>query len=140
LTAKQTAKLIHEQGGLVYIPHPFETLRSGLKNEALETIIDDIDIIEVFNARSKWIGKSREALEFAEKNNKPIASSSDSHCALGMGSSFGLIDQIPTRKTLVDLLKNGSLQKEYAPLISYLCPMVNRIVNYFPSPFRRGLG
>src|SRR5882757_1674551 len=46
LSAKQTVQAIHEQGGLVYIPHPFETVRKGLSLEALDAIAQQVDIVE----------------------------------------------------------------------------------------------
>ncbi len=127
LTAKQTVKRIHEQGGIVYIPHPFETRRQGLQFTSLQTIQEEIDIIEVFNARSKWRGKSGEALKFAEENNKAMAASSDAHCKMGLGNAFTQVSQIPASKSLINLLKEGSLQKQFAPAVSYLCPAVNKI-------------
>ena len=52
LSAKETIKQIKKQGGLVYIPHPFEKVRHGLELETLEEIKNDIDIIESFNGRA----------------------------------------------------------------------------------------
>ncbi len=131
LTAIQTAKMIHEQGGLVYVPHPFEIFRQGIKHESLRTILPEIDIAEVFNARSRWRGKSREALEFAQKNHIAMSASSDAHCIMGMGSSYSIISEMPNNKSLINLLKIGTMHKRFAPLISYLCPAVNKIKHKF---------
>jgi predicted metal-dependent phosphoesterase TrpH len=127
LTAEQTIKHIHEQGGLVYIPHPFEAGRSSLQLDTLQKNITGIDIIEVFNARSRWRGRSEKALEFAIKHNKAISAGSDAHCKIGLGSAFSIMSQMPTKKSLLNLLDEGSLQKKFAPAISYLCPAVNKI-------------
>lgn len=131
LTALETAKQIHEQGGIVYIPHPFEILRQGLKIDVLQAIIRYIDIVEVFNARGKWRGKSSQALEFAKKYGKTMAAASDSHCHMGMGSSFSIINEIPTKKTLINLLAKGELHKKFAPAFTYLCPAINKIKHKF---------
>ncbi len=131
LTALETTKLIHKQGGLVYIPHPFETSRKGFQIDALQTIMEKIDIIEVFNARGKWRDKSEQALAFAQKYNKPMAAASDSHCSLGMGSSFNLISEIPTSKTLINLLAKGEQHKQFARAFTYLCPAINKIRHRF---------
>jgi len=129
LSAEQTVLLIHEQGGVVYIPHPFETGRQGIQMRALEKIAEEIDVIEVFNGRSRWRGKKVEAEAFAKKYDKAGAASSDSHCRLGMGRTFSVLSEVPERKSLVKLLGDGHLQREYAPAVSYLCPMVNRVRN-----------
>lgn len=131
LSPEETTRQIHEQGGIVYIPHPFEIFRQGLQDSSLQKIISNIDLIEVFNARSKWRGKTSQALAFAQKYRKAMASSSDSHCRQGMGSSYSIISEIPTRKTLVNLLVEGELRKKFAPAFTYLCPAINKIKHKF---------
>ena len=131
LSAQETAKIIHGQGGVVYVPHPFETLRSGLKEEVLQAMIWDIDIIEVFNARAKWRGKADLAESFAETNNISMSAASDAHCLMGIGSAFATISDIPGDKALAALLKTGYLEEEYSPVLSYLCPAINKLKNSF---------
>lgn len=127
LSAKETAKKIHQQGGLVYIPHPFETLRKGMQLAVLEKLVKDIDIFEVFNGRGKLRGKTKEAELFAKKYNLIGAASSDAHGFRGMGRTFSIIEKMPTRSTLLSLLKKGTLEKKYAPFIAYLYPAINKI-------------
>ena len=51
LSVEQTISRIKAQGGLVCIPHPFDALRrSALDPKTIEKIVEQIDIIEVFNA------------------------------------------------------------------------------------------
>jgi len=127
MSAKDTAKAIHDQGGLVYIPHPFETLRKGMQLPALEEIVNEIDIFEVFNGRGRWRGKAKEAEAFAKKYNLIGAASSDAHGARGAGRTFSIIEKMPTRQTLKKLLEEGTLQKTYASLWTYLYPVMNII-------------
>lgn len=128
-SAVETVSEIMQQQGIVYIPHPFEVLRKGLQSESLERIADKIDIVEVFNGRGKWRNRNKFALEFAQKNNLAAAASSDSHGVAGIGKTFSLVKEKPTRKNLVRILQEGSLQKTYAPLISYFEPVMNKIKN-----------
>lgn len=51
LAATDTVRAIKEQGGLVYVQHPYDRYRKHLHEEVLEQIARDIDIVEVFNAR-----------------------------------------------------------------------------------------
>lgn len=127
LSAKQTAEMIRDQGGLVYIPHPFEKLRHGISEETLVKILDRTDIIEVFNARARFRGAAKKAIKFARDYNLASASSSDSHCRLGIGSSYSIVHFAPDAKNFPGLLANGSLIKHYAPILSYLCPAINKI-------------
>lgn len=51
LTATETVRAIKEQGGLVYVQHPYDRYRKHLREDAVELIARDVDIVEVFNAR-----------------------------------------------------------------------------------------
>jgi predicted metal-dependent phosphoesterase TrpH len=129
LSVIETVARIKAQNGLVYIPHPFETLRSGLQEEVLNTIIEDIDVVEIFNARGRWRGKSGKATEFAHGNSLAGASASDAHCRLGLGSAFSTVSELPEAKNLVKILKSGKNEKKYASVASYICPGLNRVKN-----------
>ena len=53
LSAKDTVKAIKDQGGFVQIPHPFDRFRNNhINQKALFEILNDVDIIEIFNART----------------------------------------------------------------------------------------
>src|SRR6478736_353094 len=54
LPPNETAKRIRDQGGLVYIPHPFDPMRRNLVEPALEALACDglVDAIEVRNAKT----------------------------------------------------------------------------------------
>jgi len=129
LSAEETAKMIRQQGGLVYIPHPFETFRQGIQLHVLETIVAIIDIVEVFNGRGKWRGKADDAASFAKKYQLAGAASSDAHGYFGVGKTFSQVEEKPSRETLKKLLDQGRLQKQYAPLWTFLYPTINRIRN-----------
>lgn len=132
LSLKETVNLIRKQQGLVYIPHPFEVVRHGIKKEHLQKITAEIDIIEVFNARSKFRGAGNKALKFARSHNIPMAASSDAHCFMGVGTSYTLISSAPeSPNALSKILHNAQLHQQYAPLISYLCPAINKIKKQF---------
>jgi predicted metal-dependent phosphoesterase TrpH len=129
LSAEETVNQIHQQNGLVYIPHPFEVFRKGLQLSALETIQDAIAIVEVFNGRGIFRGKPRESQAFATQHGFAKAASSDAHCVMGLGMTHSLVSEFPTQKNLIQLLKNPSLVKEYAPFYTLFCPFLNRLKN-----------
>lgn len=131
LSLNETISQIKAQNGIVYIPHPFETLRHGLDGNSLREIEEKIDIIEVFNSRARWRGKADKSESFAKKYNKARSSASDAHCIFGTGHAFAIISKSPTRDTLIELMNNASFKKGYAPLFSYLCPGINKIKNKF---------
>jgi predicted metal-dependent phosphoesterase TrpH len=125
----ETVHAIKNQNGLVYVPHPFETFRKGLQAEALEQIAESIDILEVFNGRGRWRGKNDLARAFATKHHLATAASSDAHCILGLGKTFSRVGTVPLRDTIKKLFEHADLNKTYAPLLSLLCPAVNKVKN-----------
>lgn len=101
---------IKAQGGLVYVPHPFETVRSGISEQVLGEIISDIDIIEVHNGRAYAQNRGKLAAEWANNTHKAMASSSDAHGRFGWGTVYSVLTQKPTKTTLVKNLQKA----EYA--------------------------
>ena len=68
LSVGQTISRIRAQGGLVNIPHPFDTFRSSaLDSGIIEEIVDQIDVIEAFNSRAALPQSSTKAQIFADK-------------------------------------------------------------------------
>ena len=51
LTLEETIAEIKRQGGLVYVPHPFDRMHAVPDYEHLLDVLDDVDAIEVFNPR-----------------------------------------------------------------------------------------
>jgi hypothetical protein len=87
LTIQETVAEIRRQGGLVYVPHPFDRMHSVPDYEHLLTILDEVDAIEVFNPRVAIGAFNEEAARFAAKYRIIAAAGSDSHVAQGLGST-----------------------------------------------------
>ena len=86
MTFKETLDAIHAQGGIAYVPHPFDRMHSVPDYEHLLAAIDDIDAIEVYNARVAIGEFNEEAARFAAKYRLPAGAGSDAHVAQGLGS------------------------------------------------------
>ncbi|HWV84190.1 MAG TPA: PHP domain-containing protein [Capillimicrobium sp.] len=86
LTLEETVAEIKRQGGLVYVPHPFDRMHAVPDYENLLAIIDDIDAMEVFNPRVAIGAFNEEAERFAAKYGIVAGAGSDSHVAQGLGS------------------------------------------------------
>ena len=85
LTLEETIAEIKRQGGLVYVPHPFDRLHSVPDYEHLLAVVDDVDAIEVFNPRIAIPAFNEEAVRFAGKYRIVGGAGSDSHVAQGLG-------------------------------------------------------
>jgi glycosyltransferase involved in cell wall biosynthesis len=86
LTLQDTIAEIRRQGGLVYVPHPFDRMHSVPDYEHLLNVVEDIDAIEVFNPRVAFSAFNEEAARFAAKYRIAAGAGSDSHVAQGLGS------------------------------------------------------
>jgi hypothetical protein len=86
LSLEQTVAEIRRQGGLVYVPHPFDRMHSVPDYEHLLKIVDEVDAIEVFNPRVAIGAFNEEAARFAAKYRIIAGAGSDSHVPQGLGS------------------------------------------------------
>ncbi|HEX3510301.1 MAG TPA: PHP domain-containing protein [Solirubrobacteraceae bacterium] len=86
LTLRETIAQIRDQGGVVYVPHPFDRMHSVPDYEHLVPVIGDVDAIEVFNPRVAIQAFNDEAARFAAKYRITAGAGSDSHVAQGLGS------------------------------------------------------
>ena len=86
LTLEETVAEIKRQGGLVYVPHPFDRMHSVPDYEHLLKIVDDVDAIEVYNPRVAIGSFNEEAERFAAKYQIVRGAGSDAHVAAGLGS------------------------------------------------------
>ena len=81
-----TIDAIREQGGLVYLPHPFDRLHSIPDPATLHRHLAEIDVFEVFNARLLRDSFNDEALRFARKYRLLQGAGSDAHVLQGVGT------------------------------------------------------
>ena len=82
----ETIAAIREQGGLVYLPHPFDRMHSIPDAATLHRHLADIDVFEVYNARLLFEGYNDEAVRFAAKYNLTVGAGSDAHVLQGVGT------------------------------------------------------
>lgn len=89
LTPLETVQAIKKQGGLVSIPHPFDTFRrSVITPAALAEVLPHADIIEGFNARNTFQSANRKAQELARQRGLPISAVTDSHTTFEVGRTY----------------------------------------------------
>jgi hypothetical protein len=81
-----TIAAIREQGGLVYLPHPFDRMHAIPDSRTLHRHLAEIDVFEVYNARLLFSTYNDEALRFARKYNLTLGAGSDAHVLQGVGT------------------------------------------------------
>jgi len=109
-SAERTIDLVHEQGGLAYVPHPFSrNRRRHLRRAVLESVAAKLDIVEVFNAREVASSSNVRALEFARQHSLPGGVGSDSHRAIEIGRAYIDIAPFVTPQELLVALREGKV-------------------------------
>jgi predicted metal-dependent phosphoesterase TrpH/glycosyltransferase involved in cell wall biosynthesis len=86
MTLEETIAEIRRQGGLVYVPHPFDRLHSVPDYQHLLRVVGDVDAIEVFNPRIAIPAWNEEAVRFAGKYRIPGGAGTDAHVASALGA------------------------------------------------------
>ena len=127
LSPHDTIKHIKDQGGIVYIPHPFETFRKGMDPHTLESIVDFVDIVEVCNGRAFMQNRSAQAVVWARLNQKDSAASSDAHGYRGLGRTYSDLPEMPTRDNILQILDRSVLRTKNPTVRALLYPKYHRI-------------
>jgi hypothetical protein len=86
MTFGETIAAIRTQGGLVYVPHPFDRMHAIPGPATLHRHLAEIDVLEVYNARLLFEAYNEEALRFARKYNLTPGAGSDAHVLAGIGT------------------------------------------------------
>ena len=89
LSPQETLRRLREQGAVISIPHPLDSLRGsamGLAN-VLE-IIEQVDALEVLNARCVRPADNEAARQLAQQHGKLMTAGSDSHIPFELGHCY----------------------------------------------------
>ncbi len=117
LTMDETVAAIREQGGLVYVPHPFDRFHSVPDYEHLLDIVEEVDLLEVFNPRVALTAFNEEAVRFASKYRIVPAAGSDSHVAQGLGSVRQRIHDFDGPAEFLEAMRDADITRKHKNLV-----------------------
>jgi predicted metal-dependent phosphoesterase TrpH len=117
MTMAETIADIRRQGGLVYVPHPFDRMHSVPDYEHLLEIVDEIDILEVFNPRITLSSFNEEAERFAGKYRIVPGAGSDSHVAQGLGSVRIRVSEFDGPEEFLEAMRDADIIHKHKNLI-----------------------
>ena len=111
LPPEDAARQIREQGGLVYVPHPFDPLRHNLAEDALRALAAEglIDAIEGFNAKTSLAHLNHAGLAVAREVGVPAGAGSDAHVPDALGAAYVEMDDFAGAKDFVTALATATL-------------------------------
>jgi glycosyltransferase involved in cell wall biosynthesis len=117
LTLQETIAEIKRQGGVVYVPHPFDRMHAVPDYEHLMAVLDDVDAIEVFNPRIAIQEFNEEAARFAAKYRIPAGAGSDAHVAQGLGSVRIRMPDFDGPEEFLEALREADIVRTPASLL-----------------------
>jgi predicted metal-dependent phosphoesterase TrpH len=117
MTMAETIAEVRCQGGLVYVPHPFDRFHSVPDYEHLLDIVEEIDILEVFNPRVALTAFNEEAERFARKYRIVPGAGSDSHVAQGLGSVRVRIHDFDGPQEFLEAMRDADITRKHKNLV-----------------------
>lgn len=122
LSAPETMRRIHEQGGVVVVPHPFDIVKlKRMRAHRLEELMEDIDAIEALNGKPRWWLANRSAQRFARKHRLPVTAGSDAHKASHVGLLYTEMEEFSDAEGFLSSLGTASVHgRRYSPWASQL--------------------
>jgi predicted metal-dependent phosphoesterase TrpH len=129
--ARETCIRIREQGGLVYVPHPFARGKGG-DGFILPLIEDLVDAVEGFNARLHDPALNARAVEWATERNLPMGAGSDAHTLAELGR--GAVD-VPafedTAQGFLEALRHGHIHGITSPRLVHVASTYAKVHKIF---------
>jgi predicted metal-dependent phosphoesterase TrpH len=113
--AEVTAR-IRAQGGLVYVPHPFDRERSSL-GPVLAGLCarGEVDAVEVFNATLADQALNDQAAELAARFGLPGGAGSDAHDPEGIGAAYLEMPDFDGPASFLAALGQARVHGEFRP-------------------------
>jgi predicted metal-dependent phosphoesterase TrpH len=111
LSPEEAAHQIRDQGGLVYVPHPFDPLRHNLAEDALRALAAQglVDAIEGFNAKTSLAHLNRAGITLAKEVGVPAGAGSDAHVPDALGAAYVEMDDFAGPQEFVTALVTANL-------------------------------
>lgn len=111
LTAAETAKRIKDQGGVVYVPHPFDPMRCNLAEASLYELAEAelIDAVEVLNAKTSLKSLNAKAADFAAEFGLARGAGSDAHVAEALGAAYVEMPDFVDANGFLGALRSGAV-------------------------------
>jgi predicted metal-dependent phosphoesterase TrpH len=117
MTMDETVAAIRAQGGVVYLPHPFDRMHSIPDPATLHRLLAEIDVLEVYNARLPFESFNDEALRFARKYNLTMGAGSDAHVLEGVGTGALRMRRFETPEEFLISLRSAEVLRRPKSLV-----------------------
>lgn len=130
LTPEETVTAIKQQGGIVYIPHPYDEKRykTVLEEAAINTICNNIDVMEIHNGRNNSAKFSEKQRAIAEKYAITPIVGSDAHTAIELGRNYIIINDFSSPEEFIENLKSAKFSIKKAIKSAHIITKAVRLI------------
>jgi predicted metal-dependent phosphoesterase TrpH len=112
---RETCQRILDQGGVVYVPHPFDARRRG-GGPLLDGILDLVDVVEAHNARTFDPAINQRGEAWALAHGKLLGAGSDAHTLAEIGTAcVEMPPFVPERESFLAALAQATLVRGTSP-------------------------
>ena len=117
LPVDEVVSRIRRQGGLVYVPHPYDPVRAGVRDIPLKQLCEQqvVDVIEAFNSKTESDAHNQEAWRTAQAYGLPVAAGSDAHDPPGIGAAWVQMPDFDGPESFLSSLGRATIVGEYRP-------------------------
>lgn len=110
LSPQETIARIRAQGGVVGVSHPLDRLRrEAMRWANLMKVIDQVDTLEAFNARTIFPADNRRTAELARQRGLLVTAGSDAHTAGEIGQAFVEMPPFNSKEEFMQSLAQGQI-------------------------------
>lgn len=112
MTPEETVAEIRRQGGIVYVPHPYDEKRrrTVLSADAQRRLAPEFDCMEVHNGRNADKDFTKRQAAIAAELGVPAVVGGDSHCFFEVGRNACVTDEPFTREGFVRVLSTARFE------------------------------
>ena len=109
---EEFCRRVRGQGGIVYVPHPFDPTRNALAEPVLRSLTEAglIDVIEVFNGKVSLQHLNTKAKEFAAEYDLPGGAGSDAHVPNALGAAYVEMSDFDSPAEFVRNLRSATIR------------------------------
>lgn len=130
LPLEQVVDEIRNQGGVVYLPHPFAYLVTA--RQRAERALPLADIIEIWNSRAFYAPWNRRALELARERGVAEAAGSDGHFSFELGRAVTILPSFCDADTLKLAARDAQVRNDGRTYVwphvgSVACMLLSRV-------------
>jgi predicted metal-dependent phosphoesterase TrpH len=116
LSAAETMDLIHDQGALTLVPHPFCTYRSRVLRHAVrDALLSRIDIIEGCNGRNTTDADNLAAVKYARERGIPVSAGSDAHFPMELGRTYMAFEPFGSPAEFLTAIRSAQIHFQRTP-------------------------